>query len=211
MLDTAVSAFVLLFVTIGPVETAAVFGILTAGIHRPERRRLAWQAVVIAGLVLLLFALLGIRLLDFLHVSLAAFRIAGGVLLLLLAVDLVFAHPTGLSSITASEEHEAQRPGDIAVFPLAIPLIAGPGSMTAIVLLMGQAGTDFARATILAMLAACLGATYLALVLVEPLGRLLGVTGTNVVARISGVLLAAVAVQFVLDGLREANLFAAPP
>jgi multiple antibiotic resistance protein len=150
----------------------------------------------------------GNRLLDFLHVSLAAFRIAGGVLLLLLAVDLVFAHPTGLSSITASEEHGAQRPGDIAVFPLAIPLIAGPGSMTAIVLLMGQAGTELAQATVLAMLAACLGATYLALILVDPLGRLLGVTGTNVVARISGVLLAAVAVQFVLDGLKEANLFA---
>jgi multiple antibiotic resistance protein len=207
MPETAVSAFVLLFVTIGPVETAAVFGVLTAGTHRPERRRLAWQAVVIAGLVLLLFALVGNRLLDFLHVSLAAFRIAGGVLLLLLAVDLVFAHPTGLSSITPSEEHEAQRPGDIAVFPLAIPLIAGPGSMTAIVLLMGQAATDLARATVLATLVACLGATYVALVLVDPLGRLLGVTGTNVVARISGILLAAVAVQFVLDGVREANLF----
>ncbi|QFU16889.1 MarC family protein [Microvirga thermotolerans] len=211
MPETAVSAFVLLFVTIGPVETAAVFGVLTAGTHRPERRRLAWQAVVIAGLVLLLFALVGNRLLDFLHVSLAAFRIAGGVLLLLLAVDLVFAHPTGLSSITPSEEHEAQRPGDIAVFPLAIPLIAGPGSMTAIVLLMGQATTDLARATVLATLVACLGATYVALVLVDPLGRLLGVTGTNVVARISGILLAAVAVQFVLDGVREANLFGSAP
>jgi multiple antibiotic resistance protein len=101
--------------------------------------------VVVDGLVLLLFALAGNRLLDFLHVSLAAFRIAGGVLLLLLAIDLVFAHPTGLSSITASEEHEAQRPGDIAVFPLTIPLIAGPGSMTAIVLLMGQAGRSSRR------------------------------------------------------------------
>ncbi|MFC5086195.1 MarC family protein [Microvirga arabica] len=163
---------------------------------------------MVAKLVLLLFALAGNWLLDFLHVSLAAFRIAGGVLLLLLAIDLVFAHPTGLSSITASEEHEAQRPGDIAVFPLAIPLIAGPGSMTAIVLLMGQTGTELAQATVLAMLAACFGATYLALILVDPLGRLLGVTGTNVVARISGVLLAAFAVQFVLDGLREADLFA---
>ena len=111
---------------------------------------------MVDGLVLLLFALAGNRLLDFLHVSLAAFRIAGGVLLLLLAIDLVFAHPTGLSSITASEEHEAQRPGDIAVFPLVIPLIAGPGSMTAIVLLMGQTGTELAQATVLAMLAAAL-------------------------------------------------------
>jgi multiple antibiotic resistance protein len=99
---------------------------------------------VVAGPVLLLFALAGNRLLDFLHVSLAAFPIAGGVLLLL-AIDLVFAHPTGLSSITASEEHEAQRPGDIAVFPLAIPLIAGPGSMTAIVLLMGRPGRSSRR------------------------------------------------------------------
>jgi len=111
---------------------------------------------------------------------------------MLLSVDLVFAHPSGLASITAGERQEAKQPGDVAVFPLGIPPIAGPGSMTAIVLLMGQAGADIVRAvTVLAMPAGCLGATYLALLLVYRPTRLLGITGTNVVAHISGILLAA--------------------
>nr|WP_246389465.1 MarC family protein [Microvirga mediterraneensis] len=125
------------------------------------------SGVLVAGFVLLIFALLGNGLLDWLHVSLPAFRIPGGALLMLLSVDLVFAHPSGLASITAGERQEAKQPGDVAVFPLGIPPIAGPGSMTAIVLLMGQAGADIVRAvTVLAMPAGCLGATYLALLLV---------------------------------------------
>ena len=130
------SSFVTLFVTIGPIETAVVFAGLTAGVHRGERLSLAARSVVIAGLVLLLFALAGGAVLSLLHISLPAFRVAGGVLLFLQALTLTFSSP-GLSSISEGERDDAQRPGDIAVFPLAFPLIAGPGSLSAAVLVMG--------------------------------------------------------------------------
>jgi multiple antibiotic resistance protein len=127
------SAFVTVFVTIGPIETAVVFAALTAGVHRPERKSLAARSVTIAGVVLLLFALGGGALLSLLRVSLPAFRVAGGVLLFLQALTLTFSNP-GLSSINASETRDAQHAGDIAIFPLAFPVIAGPGSLAAVVL-----------------------------------------------------------------------------
>ena len=122
------SAFVTVFVTIGPIETAVVFAALTAGVHRPERKSLAARSVTIAGVVLLLFALGGGAVLSLLRVSLPAFRVAGGVLLFLQALTLTFSNP-GLSSINASETRDAQGAGDIAIFPLAFPVIAGPGSL----------------------------------------------------------------------------------
>ena len=128
-----------------------------------------------------------------------AFEVAAGILLLLQSIELIFAHPGGLSALTTGEEREAELSGEIAVFPLAIPLIAGPASITAAMLLMGQAGADPLRvAVFFVALFIALALTYLMLMLVEPLGRLLGVTGTNVIARISGILLAALAVQFIL-------------
>src|SRR5690348_17249712 len=117
MLELAATSLATLLVAFGPIETAAVFGGLTSGIHRPERFRLAWQATLIAGVVLLLFAFFGIPTLGALNVSLDAFRVAGGVLLLLQAKDLLFAHRSGASALTAGEEREALLPGDIAVFP----------------------------------------------------------------------------------------------
>jgi len=114
-----------------------VFASLTAGIHRGERRSLAIRSTAIAGLVLLLFAVAGNFTLDLLHVSLPAFRVAGGLLLFLQALSLTFSGP-GLSSISEGERKDAERPGDIAVFPLAFPLIAGPGALCAAVLLMGR-------------------------------------------------------------------------
>ena len=118
------SAFVTVFVTIGPIETAVVFSALTAGVNRPERKSLAARSVTTAGVVLLLFALGGGAVLSLLHVSLPAFRVAGGVLLFLQALTLTFSNP-GLSSINASETRDVQHGGDIAVFPLAFPVIAG--------------------------------------------------------------------------------------
>lgn len=200
------SALVTLFVTIGPVETAVIFAGLTSGIHRPDRRSLAARAVLIAGGVLGLFALLGGGLLSLMHVSLAAFRVAGGALLFLQALSLTFAN-RGLSSISEDERQEARQPGDIAVFPLAFPLIAGPGSLAAVVLLMGRAESLAAGAAILLMLTACLVATYAAMRGADLLVEWLGGTGADVVGRISGVLLAAMAVQFIFDGLRQARLF----
>jgi multiple antibiotic resistance protein len=200
------SAFVTLLVTIGPIETAVVFSALTAGVHRPQRRSLAARSVIIAGGMLLLFATGGGAVLSWLHVSLPAFRVAGGLLLFLQALTLTFSSP-GLSSISEPERRDAQRPGDIAVFPLAFPLIAGPGSLSAIVLLMGRTGHLLEAIAVIAMLLVCLGLTYIALLMSELLVRRLGQTGADVVGRISGVLLAGLAVQFVFDGLRQAALW----
>lgn len=199
------SIFVTFLVTIGPVETAAVFAGLTAGIHRGDRRALAMQAVVIAGTMLLVFALAGNLVLQLLHVSLPAFQIAGGILLFLQALSLTFAK-SGLSTISEGEQREALRPGSIAVFPLAFPVIAGPGSLSAAVLLMSRAQGLTHRAAVIASLIACLLLTWIAMLGAERLARCLGETGTDVVSRVSGVLLAALAVQFILDGLQQAVL-----
>jgi multiple antibiotic resistance protein len=208
--ELAATAFATQLVAFGPVETAAVFGGLTAGVHRPERFRLAWQAVLIAGGVLMAFALGGVAVLGALHVSLDAFRVAGGILLLMQATDLIFAHRTGFTALTAGERREALAPGEIAVFPLAFPLIAGPGTLTAVVLLMGRTGGQvLASAVVIGCMLVCLALTYLCMVSTEVLQRVLRTTGSNVVARLSGMILAALAVQFIFDGVRGARLFAA--
>lgn len=199
------SAFVTIFVTIGPIETAVIFAGLTSGVHRPDRRSLAARSVTVAGVVLLLFALAGGAILSLLHVSLAAFRVAGGVLLFLQALTLTFASP-GLSSISARETQDAQQPGDIAIFTLAFPLIAGPGSLAAVVLVIGRTQTWLDYIAVLLMVPACLALTYGAMLGSDVLVRRLGQTGADVVGRISGVLLAGLAVQFVFDGVRQASL-----
>jgi multiple antibiotic resistance protein len=206
--EFAITAFATLFVAIGPIDTAIVFGGLTGGIHRPDRFRLAWQAVLIAGAVLLTFALFGVPVLAALHVTLDAFRVAGGILLLLQAIQLIFGHPAGLSTLTAGERREALAPGDIAVFPLAFPVIAGPAGLTAVVLLMGQAGADPLRAAVvLGATLVCLALAYTGMIFTDLLHRVLKTTGANVVARLAGVILATLAVQFIFDGVRGARLF----
>lgn len=197
------SSFVTLFVTIGPVETAVVFASLTAGVHRGDRRSLALRSVTIAGLVLLLFAIGGAFVLSLLHISLPAFRVAGGLLLFLQALTLTFSSP-GLSSLNEGEKQDAERPGDIAVFPLAFPLIAGPGSLAAAVLVMGRTAGWIEAAGVIAMILVCLLLTLGAMRAAERLIALLGRTGADVVGRISGILLAGLAVQFMFDGLAEA-------
>lgn len=207
MLDTAVTAFVMFLVTVGPLDVVPLFMSLTARIRPVRRRQLAVQATLVAAGVLYAFAFGGDALLGALGIGAPAFRIAGGILLLLLAIDLVFARHTGLSSITPTEEVEAEREQAIGVFPLAIPLIAGPGAMTAVVLLMGRAaGAPARQAVVLAMLALVLALMLAAMLVAERILRLLGVTGVNVVARVSGILLAALAVQFILDGIQASGL-----
>jgi multiple antibiotic resistance protein len=198
------SSFVTLLVTIGPVETAVIFTSLTAGIHRTKRVSLAGRSTIIAGVVLLLFALGGNLTLGLLHISLPAFRVAGGLLLFLQALSLTFSGP-GMSSISEGEHRDAERPGDIAVFPLAFPLIAGPGPLSAAVLLMGGAQNWLEGAWVLAMIGVCLALTYGAMRLADRLVLLLGETGADVVGRVSGVLLAGLAVQFIFDGLERAQ------
>jgi multiple antibiotic resistance protein len=207
--DLAATAFATLLMAFGPVETAAVFGGLTTGVHRPERYRLAWQAVLVAGGVLLAFGLGGVPLLGALHVSLDAFRVAGGILLLLQATELILAHRGGIGGLTAGERRDALLPGEIVVFPLAFPVVAGPGALTALVLLMGRTeGRPAAAALVMSCMIACLAITYLCMISTDLLERVLKRTGTNVLTRLSGLILSALAVQFIFDGVKGARLFA---
>lgn len=195
-------SFVALFVIIDPIGTAALFLALTRGLTEPASRRVAFRAVLIAGTLLLLFAFGGNALLRGLAIGIPAFRIAGGVLLFLVAVDMVFARPSGGRSLTPQESQDVDPSHDISVFPLAIPLIAGPGALTTMVLLMGQAGSDpLARAAVIVVMALVLAITLAFLLMASRIVRLLGKTGVNVISRVLGILLAAVAMQLVLDGV----------
>jgi multiple antibiotic resistance protein len=201
-------AFATLFVAVGPVEVGSMFLALTSGMARPQRRNTAIVSASVATAVLVAFALGGIQLLGLIGVGLPAFRTAGGVLLLMVSADLLLAQHSALSSITPTEEGEAQRhETDVAVFPLAIPLTAGPGSMTAVVLLMSKAKGPADVAAVLAALGAIMLLTFATMLAAEPLMRVLRKTGANVIARVSGVLLAALAMQFIFDGLSDSGLF----
>jgi multiple antibiotic resistance protein len=204
MAEQVLYSFVALFVIIDPVGSAAIFAALTRGAPAAFRRSMAWRGTVIAGVLILAFAFGGAALLRALGITLPAFRIAGGILLFLLAVDMVFARPSGIRMPTATEEAEAEHRADISVFPLAFPLLAGPGALTSIVLLMGRATAPLAAAGVVAALLAVMALTLLLLRAAPEVLRLLGVTGANVVSRVLGVILAALAAQLVLDGIAEA-------
>jgi len=201
------TALATLFVAIGPVEVASMFLALTANDSPRHRRALAVLAASVALTVLVAFALGGVQLLTLIGVGLPAFRTAGGVLLLLVAADLLLGQRTAISTITTSEEEAAKGHQDIAVFPLAIPLTAGPGSMTAMVLLMGKAHGWAEQGWVLAALVVMVGLTFLSMLLSDRLMKVLGMTGANVIARVSGILLAALAMQFIFDGLTASKVF----
>jgi len=207
MFHVFLEALTTLFVAIGPVEVASMFLALTTGMNVGHKRQLAVIAAATALGVLLAFALGGTQLLDLIGVGLPAFRTAGGVLLLMVAADLLLAKHSAISSITSTEEHEAKLQTDIAIFPLAIPLTAGPGSMTAIVLLMGETHKPVDAMLVLGALITIIGVTFLAMLLSDRIIKVLGVTGANVIARVSGILLAALAMQFIFDGLSSSHLF----
>jgi multiple antibiotic resistance protein len=208
MLETGLIAFTTLFATVGPQDIAALFAALTAGSTAAKRRAIALKATLIAAGILFFFAFFGDALLGLLGISLPALRTAGGILLLLIAIDLVFARQSGGTSTTSEENEEAVAKPDISVFPLATPLIAGPGSIGAVVLLIANTEGDRAQYTaVLAAIASILLLTFLLMLIAVQLQKLLGVTGAHVVSRIVGVLLAALAVQFIFDGLAASGLF----
>lgn len=207
MFETASVAFATFFATIGPVDVAAMFAALTSNATPVSRRSMAVRGTLIATGVLLVFAILGEVLLGRLGISLAALRTAGGILLLLIGIDMVFARSSGGVSTTADEAREAAAKDDISVFPLATPLIAGPGAMGAAILLMANAqGQLHLQAAVLLALIAVLLITLAALLGATWVQRVLGVTGLHVVSRIFGVLLSALAVQFIFDGVAESGL-----
>lgn len=195
------------FATIGPIDVAAMFAALTAQQTPRQRRALALRGTLIGGGILIAFALTGESLLAGLGISLAALRAAGGILLLLIAIEMVFARSSGGTSTTDDETREASSRDDIAVFPLATPLIAGPGSMGAAILLMAdQEGDVSGQAIVLAALLSIVLLTFVALLLAGRIQQLLGVTGMHVVTRVMGVLLSALAVQFIFDGIGNSGL-----
>ncbi len=202
MIELALSAFVTLFVVLDPPGMAPIFAGLTANETDASRRRLALRATVTAGVILIAFAFVGEWVLRMLGVTIEAFRIAGGLLLFMVAVDMLFAHETPLRRTTAVEEEEAIQRQDISVFPLAIPLIAGPGAMTTVVLLMQQAaGEPLRQAMTIGILALVLVLVLIGLLAAVRLVRVIGVTGTNVITRVLGLILGALAVQYVIDGV----------
>lgn len=197
-----ISAFTTLFVVIDPIGLTPIFIALTQGMTPQQRRAIALRASVIALLLLTLFAFFGEAVLGFAGISMPAFRIAGGILLFLTALDMLFERRTKRREGQAEEDEGP----DPSVFPLAIPLIAGPGAIATMILLAGQADGALEMAAVLLVMTGVLLLAFLLFLTAGITERALGRTGINVVTRLLGMLLAALSVQFVLDGLRTFGL-----
>lgn len=200
MLEQAFSSFVTLFVTIDPPGLAPIFLALTAGMSRSERLQVANRATVIAFGVLLLFALAGIGILSVFGITIHAFRIAGGVLLFFIAFEMIFEKRYDRKEKSA-EVAQADHVRNIAIFPLAIPLIAGPGAISATILLSGTYADVLGRIVLIVIVAMNLAIAWMVFVAAGRIERLLGATGRIVLTRLLGLILAALAVQFVADGV----------
>ena len=202
MLDLFLSAFVTLFVVIDPPGCAPIYAGLTSGASRAQARAMAIRATVIASIILLIFALFGEQLLAGLHIELDSFRIAGGIMLFLIALDMVFEKRTERREARAEKVRATPEIEDVSVFPMAMPMIAGPGSIATMMLLMSSSQGTEQTLAVLAALAAVLVLTLLALIAAGPLMKLLGASVEAVITRLLGVLLAALAAQYVIDGLK---------
>jgi len=201
MADELLKFFVLFFVVVEPISLVPLFAGLTEGADGNFRRRMALKAVIVSGVVLLLFALGGAWFLRTMNVSLDAFRIAGGVMLFLIALEMVFARESG-TRVTSEEKNESRKRADISVFPLAFPFIAGPGAIALVLLTFGASRADVPLSFgLFGVVVLVLAITYTLMRLTPLVMKAMGVTGANVVNRLSGVVLAALAVQFIIDGL----------
>ncbi|EBA16203.1 membrane protein, MarC family [Roseobacter sp. SK209-2-6] len=201
-MDTAflITSFVTLFVIIDPIGLTPIFLALTQGASARERRSIAFRAAFTAMFLLALFTLFGEAVLGFAGISMAAFRVAGGILLFLTALDMLFERRTKRRENQGEEAIEADDP---SIFPMSIPLIAGPGSIATVILLAGQKPGLEGFALVMCVVFAVLVIMLLMFMASGVLERALGKTGINVVTRLLGMLLAALSVQFVLDGLRD--------
>lgn len=196
------SAFVTLFVVIDPPGCAPIYAGLTKGASPAQARSMALRATWIAAIILLVFALFGQQLLGALHIELNSFRIAGGLMLFFIAFDMVFEKRTQRREERAEKIAATPEIEDVSVFPMAMPMLAGPGAIAAVMLLMNEAAGWPEMIEVLAALAAVLAITAAALVAAGPLIRLLGDKVEAVITRLLGVLLAALAAQYVIDGLK---------
>jgi multiple antibiotic resistance protein len=207
MIETAIIAFATFFATVAPLEVVAMFAVLTPNESLQSKHAIAIKGIAISGIILLSFSLFGEFVLQTLGISLAALKVSGGILLLLIAIDMVFARTTGGTSTTKEEVNEAIVSQDISVFPLATPLIAGPGTIGASILLMADARGDLLnQIAVISSLLAVLLLTFILLLLASRLQHIIKLTVMNVISRIMGVLLSALAVQFMLDGIAQSGL-----
>jgi multiple antibiotic resistance protein len=206
VIEQLVKFFLVFFVVVDPISLIPLFAGLTQGASTRYKKKMAGKATAIALVICMLFALVGARFLDIMGISLNAFRIAGGTLLFLIALDMVFARPSGTRS-TSSEREEAKKSEDISVFPLAFPFIAGPGALATILLTAGEvASKPLLFAGFLGVVALVLIVCWVLMLATPRLMKVLGVTGANVTSRLSGVILAALAVQFIIDGIHGSFL-----
>ena len=197
-----ITASATLFVVIDPPGLVPLFIALTRGMGPERRRAMARRACLIAAFLLAVFAIAGESILGFVGISMPAFRIAGGILLFLTALDMLFERRT-----QRREGQQAEPDHDPSVFPLATPLIAGPGAIASMILLAGQAGPGWlGTVTVIGLMLAMMAVTWAFLLASPPIERLLGRTGTIVITRLLGMLLAALSVQFVIDGVRGTGL-----
>jgi multiple antibiotic resistance protein len=200
--DSIFNAFVTILVTIDPPGLAPIFLAVTRGMSRDQRRQVSIRASIIGFCVMALFAIAGASILSVFGITLPAFRVAGGFLLFFIAFEMVFEkrqdRKEKISDVAITQDHIH----NLAAFPLAIPLIAGPGAISATVLLSGSFQGWAAQATLVAIILVCLLMTYLVFVLAERIDGLLGQTGRSILTRLLGVILAALAVQFVADGVK---------
>ncbi|MCC6863289.1 MAG: MarC family protein [Rhodobacteraceae bacterium] len=203
MIETGflISAFATLFVVIDPPGLVPLFIVLTQGISADHRRNLAKRACIIAAILLTLFGLLGEKLLGLIGISMPAFRITGGILLFITALDMLFERQS-----QRREEQKTDPDCDLSVFPLATPLIAGPGTIATIILLVGKTENWIATAFVIGLMLAAIFTTFLFLLAAPRLEHLLGRTGIVVINRLLGILLATLSVQFVIDGVKGAGL-----
>ncbi|WP_409433026.1 MarC family protein [Litorimonas sp. RW-G-Af-16] len=207
MFDLAlfISAFTTLFVIIDPPGCAPIFATLTKGTTRKHQRAMAIKSVGVASIILIGFAYAGEFLFSKLGISLDALRIAGGIMLFIIGLNMVFEKRTESREDRAEDLlEEIEDPEDISVFPMGIPMIAGPGTMASLLLLKSKTSDLYGELTIMAALVAVLLITFVSFLIAGPLMKLMGKTFTNVLTRVLGVLLATLAAQFVLDGIRGA-------
>lgn len=204
MTEELLKFFVLFFVIVEPISLVPLFAAMTEGADESFRRRMALRAVLIAGTVFALFAIGGAWFLQTMGISIAAFRIAGGIMLFLIALEMVFARESGTRT-TTEEKDESRKRADISVFPLAFPFIAGPGALAIVLLTFGASRGDVPLSFgLFGVVTLVLALTYALMRLTPLVMKVMGVTGANVVNRLSGVVLAALAVQFIIDGATAA-------
>ena len=198
------SAFITMFVVIDPPGCAPIYAGLTKGATQTQRSNMAIRATVIAGAILLIFALFGEALLAALHIELDSFRIAGGLMLFLIALDMVFEKRTQRREERAEKVAATPEIEDVSVFPMAMPMLAGPGAIASIMLLMSKSQGTEGTLVVLGALLLVLLLTMAALIAAGPLMKLFGDRVEAVITRLLGVLLAALAAQYVIDGLKSA-------